>query len=99
MNMQNLMAQAQKLQKEIQQKQKEIDETVFDGESEWVNLTMTGKREIKSLNIKKGTINDDDDLEMLEDMVTLAVNDVLKKIEAETSKKLGAYGQGLGGLM
>jgi len=99
MNMQNIMAQAQKLQKEIQQKQKEIEETIFEGNSEWVTLTMTGKREVKSLNIKKGVITDDDDLEMLEDMIILAVNDALKKIDAETEKKLGAYGSGLGGLM
>ena len=99
MNMQNLMAQAQKLQKEIQQKQKEIDESIFEGNSEWVSLTMTGKREIKSLNIKKGVIKDEDDFEMLEDMIKLAVNDVLKKIEAEITKKMGAYGSGLNGMI
>ena len=99
MNMQNLMAQAQKLQKEVQQKQKEIEETDFEGTSEWVSLVMSGKREIKSLDIKKGIISDDDDLEALEDMIKIAVNDALKKIDKETEKKLGAYGSGLGGLM
>jgi len=98
MNMQNMMAQAQKLQKDIQKKQAEIDETIFEGNSEWVKLTMSGKRDIKSLNINKDILKDEDDLEALEDMVIIAFNDAMKKIEDETEKKLGMYGN-LGGLM
>ena len=99
MNMQNLMAQAQKIQKDIKNKQAEIDATVFEGKSEWVVLTMNGKRELKSLKINQESLADKEDIEMLEDMITIALNDVLGQIDAETSKKLGMYGNGLGGLM
>ena len=99
MNMQNLMAQAQKLQKDIQKKQAEIDETIFEGKSEWVTVTMNGKREIQSLDIKKDLLDDKDDLEMLEDMIKIAFNEALKKIADEIESKMGMYGGGLGGLM
>ena len=99
MNMQNLMAQAKKLQGDIQKKQDEIDKTIFEGRSEWVDLTMTGKRELKSLKINKETLEDKEDIEILEDMIIIAVNDALKKIEDETESKLGMYGNGLNGLM
>jgi len=99
MNMQNLMAQAQKLQKEIKAKQAEIDATIFEGKSEWVLVTMNGKREIQSINIKKDLLNDEDDLEMLEDMIKIAFNDALNKIEEEIQSKMGMYGDGLAGMM
>ena len=40
MNMNNLMAQAQKMQKDIQKKQDELNNMTFVGESEWVNITL-----------------------------------------------------------
>ena len=46
MNMNNLMAQAQKMQKDIQKKQDEINSMTFVGESEWVEVTFNGKKEL-----------------------------------------------------
>ena len=99
MNMQNMMAQAQKIQREIQKKQEEIDATIFEGKSEWVAVTMSGKRELKTFKINQDNLTDQEDIEILEDMTMIAVNDALKKIEDEIEKKLGAYGSGLSGLM
>lgn len=99
MNMQALMAQAQKMQRDITKKKEEIDNMEFEGNSELVNITMSGKKEVLQVNIKcEGTL-DSDDVEALEDMIKIAVNDAIRKIEAETEKQLGSYNTaGLGGL-
>lgn len=98
MNMNNLMAQAQKMQKDIQKKQEEINSMTFIGESEWVEVVLNGDKTINKVNIKNKTTMDEDDLECLEDMIKLAINDAYKKIDSEIEKKLGMYGKLAGGL-
>ena len=99
MNMQALMAQAQKMQRDVTKKKEEIDNMEFEGNSEMVNIKMSGKKEVLSVKIKcEGTL-DSDDVEALEDMIKIAVNDAIGKINSETEKQLGAYNTGgLGGL-
>ena len=98
MNMQNLMAQAQRMQREITKKQEEIYGMTFVGESEWVRITMTGKKEISKVEIiYDGDLNEDKD--MLSDMITIAMNNAMSKIEKEIDSKLGMYSKQLGGLM
>ena len=98
MNMQSLMAQAQKMQREITKKQEEIYNSVFEGNSEWVKIVLNGKKEIQKIEILyTGDLNDDRD--MLSDMITIAFNDAMKKIEKEIENKLGSYSKQLGGLM
>lgn len=99
MNMQNLMAQAQKMQRDIEKKQEEINKEEFTSTSGAVRITLTGKKEIKELKIDKSILTDEEDLEALEDMIKIAFNDALKQIEAEVNKKLGVYAKGLNGLM
>lgn len=98
MNMNNLMAQAQKMQKDIQKKQEEINSMTFIGESEWVEVTLTGNKSIVKVNIKDKKTMDEEDLECLEDMIKIAINDAYKKIDNEIEKKLGMYGKLAGGL-
>lgn len=98
MNMNNLMAQAQKMQKDIQKKQDEINSTTFVGESEWVEVTLKGDKSIVKINIKNKQDMDVDDLECLEDMIKIAINDAYKKIDNEIQKKLGMYSKLAGGL-
>lgn len=99
MNMQALMAQAQKMQRDITKKKEEIDNMVFDGNSELVDVTMSGKKEVLSVKIKFEGNLDCDDVEALEDMIKIAVNDAIGKIDKETEKQLGSYNTGgLGGL-
>lgn len=99
MNMQNLMAQAQKMKKEIEKKQQEIDEKEFKYESELVVIKMNGKREIIQFKINNNIIKDEDDVEALEDMIQIALKNVLEQIEKEIDSKMGMYGSGLNGLI
>ena len=91
MNMQKLMAEAQKLQRDISKKQEELENTIFEGNSEWVELSMNGKYELKSFKISS------DDKEMLEDMINIALNDCIKKINDKKNKMMSSYGS-MGGL-
>lgn len=97
MNMQAMMQQAQKLQREIMKKKEEVEAELFPGKYEWVEVVFNGKKEMQSIKINKEEISNDD-LEMLEDMILLAVKDSMKKIDEETEKKLGQYSS-LSGLM
>lgn len=90
MNMQQIMQQAQRMQRDITKKKEEIDAMEFTGKSEWVEIVFNGKREIKSFKILKDVI-DEDDKEMLEDMIMLAIKDAFSKIDKETESKLGSY--------
>ncbi len=91
MNMQQLMQQAQRMQRDITKKKNEIDEMKFTGKSAWVEIVFNGKREIQSFKILKDGIIENDDKEMLEDMIMLAMKDAFKQIDQETESKLGQY--------
>ena len=90
MNMQQIMQQAQRMQRDITKKKEEIDKMEFLGKSEWVEIVFNGKREIKSFKILKDEI-DVDDKEMLEDMIMIAIKDEFSKIDKESESKLGSY--------
>jgi hypothetical protein len=98
MNMQAMMMQAQKMQKDIMTKKEEIEKSEFTGTSELVDITIYGSKKIKSVKFKTKSL-DEDDMEILEDMIKIAMNDAIRQVEAETDKKLGAYGKQLGGLI
>lgn len=98
MNMQALMKQAQNLQKEMMKSKEEIDNTEFVGESSLVKITMKGNREVINVEISKDSELSAEDLEMLEDMILLAVNDANKKIDEFTEKKMGKFGNSMPGL-
>ena len=96
MNIQAMMKQAQKMQKDMLAT-KEIDSMNFEGKSSFVTVTVNGKKEL--VNIKIDTENlENDDIEMLQDMIVVAVNDAMKKVDAETEKKMGKFTQGMPGL-
>ena len=97
MNMQNLMAQAQKMQRDITKKKEEIDNSIFEGTSEWVKVTINGKKELQSIKIMGPETIEEEDKEMLEDMLKIAFNDATKKVDKEVETKMGAYSS-LGGL-
>lgn len=95
-NMNNIMKQAQKLQKQMEDAQKALESKVFESSvgGGAVTVTVTGKKEITSVKIKPEVV-DADDVEMLEDLVLTAVNDALKKAEEETSSEMGKLTGGL----
>lgn len=98
MNMQAMLQQAQRMQKDMQKKQNEIYSTEYTGTSELVEITMTGNKKIKNVKFKNMDNFDKDDLDVLEDMIKIAMNDAIDKIEKDVDKKLGVYGKQLGGL-
>ena len=95
-NINNLMKQAQKLQKEMAQAQQELEEKEFDASvgGGAVVVKVNGKKEVLSINIKEEVV-DPDDVEMLEDLVLSAVNEALKKVEEETANKMGKLTGGM----
>lgn len=99
MNMQALMKQAQMMKKELEKTQKELEDTVYEGSSSLVFVKMNGKKELLSVEIKKDVEFSLDDIEMLEDMILVAVNDASKKADKDKESKLAKYGNGLSGLM
>lgn len=97
MNIQAMMKQAQKLQKDMMSAKEEIDSKIFEGSSSIVKVKVNGKKEILEVKITETELTSDD-LEMLEDMIVVAVNDAMKKIDLETEQKMGKYTQGMPGL-
>ena len=99
MNMQKLMMEAQKMQKKLQNEQKELENSTYEGNSSLVNIVINGKKEVKSVKIDIDDEISNEDIEMLEDMIMVAMNDAVKKADADKERRLGKYSQGLTGLM
>lgn len=94
--MQNLLAQAKKLQGDMEKISKEIESTTYVGENSGVKVEINGKYEVLKIDIKnEETLKDK---ELVEDMILLATNEALEKIKKEKDEKLGKYTNGLGGL-
>ena len=98
MNIQTMMKQAQALQKDMMKVKDEVDNTEFVGESSLVKVTVKGTKEVVKVEIDSSESLDKDEIEMLQDMVLVAMNDALKQIDVETEKRLGKYTQGMPGL-
>lgn len=85
-NMNQMIRQAQKIQEEMAAFQAELEEKEFKASvgGGVVEITMNGKREVLGVNIKPEAV-DPDDVEMLQDLVASAVNEVLSNIENESN--------------
>ncbi|HEN6182045.1 TPA: YbaB/EbfC family nucleoid-associated protein [Streptococcus agalactiae] len=92
MNMQNMMRQAQKLQKQMEQKQADLAASQFTGKSaqELVTVTFTGDKKLISIDYKEAVV-DPKDIETLQDMTTQAINDALSQVDDATKKIMGAF--------
>lgn len=95
--MQNMMKQAQKLQKQMEQKQNELANTTFIGKSaqDLVVATLTGDKKIVSIAFNPAVV-DPEDTETLADMTVQAINDAISQIDDTTKKTLGAFAGKLG---
>ncbi len=98
-NINNLMKQAQKMQKEMAKLQEELEERTVEASAGGgaVTVIATGKKEIKEINIKPEVV-DPDDVEMLQDLVLAAVNEALRKAEEMISTEMSKITGGLGGI-
>ena len=97
MNIQAMMKQAQKMQKDMLAAKEEIDSKVFTATSSFVTVNVKGNKEIQDIKINQESL-DKDDVEMLQDLITVAINNAMKDIDKETEEKLGKYTQGMPGL-
>ena len=97
MNIQAMMKQAQKLQKDMMKAKEEIDAKIFVGNSSFVTVEVKGNKEIVSIKIDSDSL-DKEDIEMLQDMIVIAINNAMKEIDKEVEAKLGKYTQGMPGL-
>ena len=97
--MQKLMMEAQRMQAKLQKEQVELENSTYEGTSSLVKVVINGKKEVISVKLNMDEDISKDDVEMLEDMIMLAMNDAVKKAESDKEKRLGKYGQGLTGLM
>lgn len=91
MNMQAMLRQAQQMQKDMLKIKSEIDNNEYTGESSFVKVTLMGTKKLVKVEIDSDSL-DKDDIEALEDMLVVAINDAQKKIDADTEKKMGKFG-------
>lgn len=98
-NMQNLMRQAQKMQQDMEKAQNDIDAMEFTAQSGGgvVSVVVSGKRELKSLDIKPEVV-DPDDVEMLQDLIIAAVNEAISAADKTREEKMSRISGGIGGL-
>ncbi|MDD3337022.1 MAG: YbaB/EbfC family nucleoid-associated protein [Eubacteriales bacterium] len=98
-NMQQLMRQAQKLQEQMAKAQEDVDAKEFTAQAGggMVTVVVTGKRELKSIEIKPECV-DPEDVELLQDMVLAAVNEALRNAEETRSSEISKLAPGMGGM-
>ena len=97
-NMNNLMKQAQKMQRQMEETTKELEEkevTATAGGGA-VEVTVSGKKEVKVKLAEE--VVDPDDIEMLEDLIVAATNEALRKMEELSQQSMAKITGGLGGL-
>lgn len=87
MNMNALMQQAQKMQREMEKAQKNLEAKEFEVVSAGggIKVIITGAKEIKSIDIDKEII-DPEDKDMLQDMIVVAINDAISLVIEEEQK-------------
>ena len=92
MNMQSMMKQAQKLQKQMEKGQAELAATEFTGKSaqDLVVAKLTGDKKVVSIDFNPAVV-DPEDLETLSEMNGQALNHALAQIDDATQKKMGAF--------
>ncbi len=94
-NMNNMMKQLKKAQENMQKKQEEIEATILEVDKGMVKVEITGKKEIKSITIDPEVV-DQDDVEMLEDLIMVAVNEAIAKADDLMNSEMGKLTGGLG---
>lgn len=96
-NMNNLMKQAQRMQRQMEESQKELETKEFTAKAGGgaVEVTVTGKRELTKVKLSEEVV-DHDDIEMLEDLVMAATNEALRMAEEANTEAMSKMTGGLG---
>ena len=99
-NMANLMKQAQKMQRQMEEQAKELETKEFSATSGGgaVEVTVSGKKEVIKVKLDQEVV-DPDDVEMLEDLIVAATNEALRQAEEASTSAMSKLTGGLGGGM
>jgi DNA-binding YbaB/EbfC family protein len=94
-NMGNLMKQAQAIKENVEKAQAEVANIEVVGESGggMVKVTMSGRHEVKKVQIEPDVARDD--RELLEDLIAAAVNDAVHRVEARVQEKMAGAMAGM----
>ena len=95
-NMQSMLKQAQKMQEDMQNAQAELEAKEYTATSggNMVSATVNGKHELIGLSINPDVV-DPDDVDMLEDLVTAAVNEAIRAAVSDSEARMGAITGGM----
>ena len=98
-NMANLMKQAQKMQRQMEEQAKEMETKEFTATAGGgaVEVTVSGSKKLVKVKLDEEVV-DPDDVEMLEDLIVAATNEALRKMEEDSQEKMGKVTGGLGGM-
>ena len=96
-NMSQLMKQAQRMQRQMEEAQAELEEKEITGTADGgvVEVTVSGKKEITKIKIDPEAV-DPEDVEMLEDLVMAAANEALRKVDEISQASMSKFTGGLG---
>ena len=97
-NMSNLMKQAQRMQRQMEEGQKELETKEFTATAGGgaVEVTVSGKKEIVRVKLSEEVV-DPDDIEMLQDLIVAATNEAFRQAEEASAAMMGSFTGGLGG--
>ncbi len=98
-NMNNLMKQAQKMQKQMEEQQAALEAKEYTAAAGGgaVEVTVSGKKEVTKVKIAEEAV-DPDDVEMLEDMILAAVNEAFRAMNEDAQNSMSKLTGGLGSM-
>ncbi len=97
-NMSNLMKQAQRMQRQMEENQKELETKEFTATSGGgaVEVTVSGKKEVLKVKLAEEVV-DPEDIEMLQDLIVAAANEAMRQAEEENAALMNKMTGGFGG--
>jgi len=97
-NMNNLMKQAQRMQRQLEEGQKELETKEFAAKAGGgaVEVVVSGKKEVLKVTLSEEAV-DPEDIETLQDMIVAATNEALRQAEEANNELMGKMTGGLGG--
>lgn len=95
-NMQGMMKKVQKMQQDMLKMQEELKNRTVEATAGGgaVTVVVTGRKTVKKVTIAPSAV-DPEDVEMLEDLVTTAINEAMRKVDEMTEKEMGKITGGM----
>lgn len=95
-NMNQMMKQVQKMQRDMEKTQQELEEKIYESSAGGgtIHVKVTGKKELIDIKLDPSIV-DPEDVEMLQDLIMVAVNEAIKTAETEIAKEMGKITGGM----